>query len=78
MTIYQQIENYFFTPRISSLTMNIHPAAAFGSVIVFASFFGAIGALIGIPIAAAIISIIQTYGKRYELIPELLRIETKP
>lgn len=24
MTVYQQIENYFFTPRISSLTMNIH------------------------------------------------------
>ena len=78
MTVYQQIENYFFTPRISSLTMNIHPAVAFGSVIVFANFFGAVGALIGIPIAAAIISIIQTYGKRYELIPELHNIETKP
>jgi hypothetical protein len=37
-----------------------------------------VGALIGIPIAAAIISINQTYGKRYELIPELLKIETKP
>ena len=75
--IYQQIENYFFTPRISSLTMDIHPAVAFASVIVFAGFFGAIGALIGVPIAAAIISIIQTYGKRYELIPELHSIETK-
>ena len=32
---------------------------------------------IGVPIAAAIISIIQTYGKRYELIPELHSIETK-
>lgn len=77
VTIYQQIENYLFTPRISSLTMDIHPAVAFASVIVFAGFFGAIGALIGVPIAAAIISIIQTYGKRYELIPELHSIETK-
>jgi predicted PurR-regulated permease PerM len=75
--IYQQIENYLFTPRISSWTMDIHPAVAFASVIVFAGFFGAIGALIGIPIAAAIISIVQTYGKRYELIPELHSIETK-
>ena len=75
--IYQQIENYLFTPRISSWTMDIHPAVAFASVIVFAGFFGAIGALIGIPIAAAIISIVQTYGKRYELIPELHNIETK-
>ena len=77
VTIYQQIENYFLTPRISSLTMDIHPAVAFGSVIIFAGFFGAIGALIGVPIAAAIISIIQTYGKRYELIPELHNIETE-
>ncbi|MFM1986040.1 MAG: hypothetical protein RIS18_257 [Actinomycetota bacterium] len=77
VTIYQQIENYFFTPRISSMTMDIHPAVAFASVIIFAGFFGAIGALIGVPIAAAIISIIQTYGKRYELIPELHSIETK-
>ena len=78
VTIYQQIENYLFTPRISSMTMDIHPAVAFASVIIFAGFFGAVGALIGIPIAAAIISIVQTYGKRYELIPELHNIETKP
>jgi predicted PurR-regulated permease PerM len=76
--LYQQIENYLFTPRISSLTMDIHPAVAFASVIVFAGFFGAIGALIGVPIAAAIISIVQTYGKRHELIPELDSSETKP
>ncbi|MBM3682168.1 MAG: AI-2E family transporter [Actinobacteria bacterium] len=78
VTIYQQIENYLFTPRISSMTMDIHPAVAFASVIIFAGFFGAVGAVIGIPIAAAIISIVQTYGKRYELIPELHNIETKP
>ena len=77
ISVYQQIENYLFAPRISSLTMDIHPAVAFASVIIFAGFFGAIGALIGIPIAAAIISIVQTYGKRYELIPELHKIETK-
>ena len=77
ISLYQQIENYLFAPRISSLTMDIHPAVAFASVIIFAGFFGAIGALIGIPIAAAIISIVQTYGKRYELIPELHKIETK-
>ena len=77
ISVYQQIENYLFAPRISSLTMDIHPAVAFASVIIFAGFFGAIGALIGIPIAAAIISIVQTYGRRYELIPELHKIETK-
>ena len=56
-TVYQQIENYFFSPRISAKTMDIHPAVAFGSVIAGAALFGPIGALIGIPVAAAILAV---------------------
>jgi predicted PurR-regulated permease PerM len=70
-TVYQQIENYFFAPRISARTMDIHPAVAFGSVIAGAALFGPIGALIGIPIAAAAIAMFDAYTRRYELIPEL-------
>ena len=70
-TVYQQIENYFFSPRISAATLDIHPAIAFGSVIVGAALFGPIGAIIAIPLAAAITSIVDTYGRRYQLIPEL-------
>ncbi len=70
-TVYQQIENYFFAPRISARTMDIHPAVAFGSVIAGAALFGPIGALIGIPVAAAILAFLQAYTRRYELIPEL-------
>lgn len=70
-SIYQQLENYLLTPRVSKIMMNIHPAIAFGSVIIFANLFGAAGALIAIPIAAAIVAVSETYGKRYELIPRL-------
>lgn len=70
-TGYQQVENYFLAPRISKRTMNIHPAIAFGSVLLFTNLFGAIGALISIPLAAAIVAVVDTYGKRYELIDEL-------
>ncbi len=70
-TAYQQIENYFFSPKISAKTLDIHPAIAFASVIIGAALFGALGALIGIPLAAALTSIVETFGKRYELIPEL-------
>lgn len=70
-TVYQQIENYYFSPRISARTMDIHPAVAFGSVIAGAALFGPIGALIGIPVAAAILAFVQVYTTRYELIPEL-------
>jgi len=70
-TVWQQIENYLISPRISQITMNIHPAIAFGSVIVFVNLFGPMGAIISIPLAAAIVSVIDTYGNRYELIPQL-------
>ena len=70
-TVYQQIENYVFTPRVSRATMDIHPAIALGSVFVGFAFFGPIGAIIGIPLAAAVIAVIETYGDRYELVPEL-------
>ena len=73
--IYQQLENYLLAPRVSRLTMNIHPAIAFGSVILFANLFGAVGAIISVPLAAALVAILDTYGKRYELIPELADIE---
>jgi len=70
-TAYQQVENYFLSPRISAATLDIHPAVAFGSVIVGAALFGAIGAIVAIPLAAAITAIVETYGHRYTLIPEL-------
>jgi predicted PurR-regulated permease PerM len=70
-TVYQQIENYIFTPRVSRVTMDIHPALALASVFVGVAMFGAIGAIIGIPLAAAVLTVMDTYGRRYELIPEL-------
>lgn len=76
--IYQQIENYLLSPRISRMTMDIHPAIAFGSVLVFANMFGATGALISVPVAAALVAIVDTYGHRYELIPRLSQDPAAP
>ncbi|MGA0209463.1 MAG: AI-2E family transporter, partial [Candidatus Nanopelagicales bacterium] len=70
-TIYQQIENYIFTPRISSSTMNINSGVALAAVFVGAALFGPIGAIIGIPLVAIIIAVIEAYGRRYELHPDL-------
>ena len=74
-TVYQQLENYVFTPRISRRTMDVHPAVALGSVIAGAALFGPVGALIGIPLAAAALSIIDTFTHRHELLPELASLE---
>lgn len=48
--------------------MSIHPAVAFGSVIVGASLFGAIGALVSVPVVAVLQALVETYGRRYELV----------
>ena len=74
-TIYQQIENYIFTPRVSRRTMDVHPAVALGSVIAGAALFGPIGALIGIPLAAVALSIVNTFSARHALLPELAALE---
>ncbi|MFF0813917.1 AI-2E family transporter [Rhodococcus sp. NPDC003318] len=69
-TAYQQVENYLLHPRITSRTVSIHPAVAFGSVIVGAALFGAIGALVSVPVVAVIQALVETYGRRYELVGE--------
>ncbi len=74
-TVYQQLENYVFTPKISKRTMDVHPAIALGSVFVGAALAGPIGAIIGIPVAAAALTIVDTFRRRHELLPELAALE---
>ncbi|CAM5600482.1 hypothetical protein SVIOM342S_09577 [Streptomyces violaceorubidus] len=49
VVIYQQFENYVLQPKLTSKTVDIHPAVAFGSVIAGTALLGAVGALIAIP-----------------------------
>jgi predicted PurR-regulated permease PerM len=65
---YQQIENYLLAPRVTARTVSIHPAVAFGAVVVGAALFGPLGALVSIPVVAAVEAVVDTYGHRYELV----------
>jgi predicted PurR-regulated permease PerM len=73
--IYQNVETYVFTPRVSRRTMEVNPAIALASVFVGAAIWGPIGAIIGIPLAAAAVTVLETYSHRYELVPELAMTE---
>jgi predicted PurR-regulated permease PerM len=55
--------------------MDVHPAIALGSVIAGAALLGPIGALIGIPVAAVALAILDTFTHRHELLPELAELE---
>jgi predicted PurR-regulated permease PerM len=70
-TIYQQIESYIFTPRVSKKTMDVNPAIALAAVFVGAAIWGPVGALIGIPLAAAGVAILDSYKTSYDLVPEV-------
>jgi predicted PurR-regulated permease PerM len=73
--VYQQIENYLFAPRVTAHTMNMHAAVAFGSVIVGASLFGALGAFLAIPGAAILQALLWTSLSRYEVVADGLTEE---
>ncbi|MCF2532812.1 AI-2E family transporter [Yinghuangia soli] len=66
-TAYQQFENYLLHPRITSMTVDIHPAVAFGSVIAGAALLGPTGALIAIPVTATTTAFFGTYVRRYDV-----------
>ena len=76
-TIYQQIENYLLSPRITSRTMQLHPALAFGCAIAGAGISGVVGAFLALPVAAIIQGIGSTYMHRHDVEEsELTKIST--
>ncbi|MDE0673729.1 MAG: AI-2E family transporter [Acidimicrobiia bacterium] len=68
---YQQVENLVISPRVTSRTMAIHPAVSVGAVIAGGSILGALGAVLALPVAAIVQSLISTSRKRHELVVEL-------
>ena len=72
--VYQQIENYLLSPRITAHTMQLHPAVAFGAVIAGASLFGATGAFLALPGAATLQSGLSVYVRRHEIVESELTV----
>jgi predicted PurR-regulated permease PerM len=54
MVVYQQIENYVLQPTIIGKAAQVSGFTVLVSVLVFGALFGFIGAIIGVPIAAAL------------------------
>jgi predicted PurR-regulated permease PerM len=54
MVVYQQVENYILQPTIIGRAAQVSGFTVLASVLVFGALFGLIGAVIGVPIAAAL------------------------
>ncbi|SVB59624.1 uncharacterized protein METZ01_LOCUS212478 [marine metagenome] len=72
VAIYQQFENYLLAPRITSHTMQLHVAVAFGAVIAGSAVLGVVGALLALPAAATIQSVIAAEAERHEVAEHLI------
>jgi predicted PurR-regulated permease PerM len=57
--LYQQVENYVLYPRIMKRSVDVSPAATVVAVLIGGSLLGVLGALLAIPIAAAVQLVLQ-------------------
>jgi predicted PurR-regulated permease PerM len=60
--VYQQVENSVIQPRIQARAVQVHPFVVLTSVLFGSTLFGVLGALLAIPIAAAIQISIHEYN----------------
>ena len=66
--VYQQVENYLLSPKITAQTMDLHPAVAFGSAIVGGTLLGPMGAIMALPAAGVVQAFVSTILQRHEVV----------
>ena len=71
--VYQQVENYWLSPRISANTMSLNGGVAFGAALAGGAIAGPIGAFVALPVAALVASVIGNYARSYEVVYPLER-----
>jgi predicted PurR-regulated permease PerM len=69
--LYQQVENLFIEPKISAKAVEVNPAVSFGAVLLGAALFGVAGAFLAVPMIAMLLALLNIYGHRHELLPEI-------
>lgn len=70
VVLYQQIENYLISPKLTERTMQLHPAIAIGAAIAGGSLYGPVGAFLALPAAAILQVVAASYITRHEIIDD--------
>ncbi len=66
--VYQQLENYWLSPRISANTMSLNGGIAFGAALAGGAIAGPMGAFVALPVAALISSMITNWARSHEVV----------
>ena len=70
IVVYQQIENYILSPRLTARTMSLHPAIAFAAALIGGAIGGLLAAFLALPVAGVLQAAIIEYSKPYEVVAE--------
>lgn len=65
--VYQQIENYWLGPKITSKTMTLNGAVAFGAALAGGAIAGPLGAFVALPVAALMTALVSNFVRHYEV-----------
>ncbi len=74
LILYQQVENNVLQPFIFKRTVNVHPLAVIVGILSGSALLGVVGALVAIPVVAAVQIILREFFAR----PEPPRAELEP
>jgi predicted PurR-regulated permease PerM len=66
--VYQQLENYWLSPKISAETMTLNGGVAFGAALAGGAIAGPMGAFTALPVAALISAVISNYYASHEVV----------
>jgi predicted PurR-regulated permease PerM len=70
IVVYQQLENYILSPRLTARTMSLHPAIAFAAALIGGAIGGLLAAFLALPVAGVLQAAILEYSKPYEVVAE--------
>jgi predicted PurR-regulated permease PerM len=70
IVVYQQIENYLLSPRLTAKTMSLPAPVAFAAALIGGALGGILFAFLALPAAGVILAAVRTYGRYYEVVED--------
>ena len=70
IVLYQQMENYLLSPRLTAKTMDLPAPVAFGAALVGGTLGGLLFAFLALPAAGVVQAAVKAYGRYYEAVED--------
>jgi predicted PurR-regulated permease PerM len=68
VVVYQQLENYLLSPRLTAKTMSLHPAVAFAAALIGGALGGLLFAFLALPVAGVIQASVVEWSRAYDVV----------